>query len=295
MKADKEVFLFTGAFVLLSASWANTTLLNVWWDVALALAGSVLAGTGLMVRKQQQQLAGDEQEQRRLQELEQTRQFFAGIEAFGQRREEQTSRHQQDLRQLIQEMQRSSDEQMKLVQDNLNEEFQKRHAGHIQAVQSAADQISSVTERYSNEAGQANSVIVVELRRTADAVADLERSLSGKADRLLDASQEGLELQEEFQQKLEIYFQNINRQYEDFNEVMQDYLLKVKHTSDDIGQYRDEMEQDLRDRLSVLLAMVEKLGEAASQLSDSKHYEREQALKVQKKLNEQLNRLSSRS
>jgi uncharacterized damage-inducible protein DinB len=76
---------------------------------------------------------------------------------------------------------------------------------------------------------------------------------------------------------------------------MQAYLLKVKHTSDDIGQYREEIEQDLRDRLSVLQAMVDKLDEAASQLSDSKHYEREQALKVQKKLGEQLKRLSSRS
>jgi hypothetical protein len=97
-----------------------------------------------------------------------------------------------------------------------------------------------------------------------------------------------------FLDKLETYFQKIDNQYDVFTETMKEYLLKVKHVLNDIDEYRGEIEGDLKDRVSVFQSIAIRLGETATQLADSKHHERELALKVQKKLNEQLTRLSSR-
>ncbi|MNU03763.1 hypothetical protein D3C72_2479070 [compost metagenome] len=68
----------------------------------------------------------------------------------------------------------------------------------------------------------------------------------------------------------------------------------MKEASDDIEGYRGNIEQDLLDRVSIFQTIAAQLEDAVKQLADSKHHEREMALKVQKKLNEQLVRLSSR-
>jgi hypothetical protein len=173
-------------------------------------------------------------------------------------------------------------------------QLELHHKENYELTKLLATDLVTVIERQGVEAKEYYDLQILESRRITDSVIDLENKIEKQSSRLLDSLSDGNQLQEEFQTILEDNLNELKQQYEEFNERIANYEKVVRHASEDIEDYRNEIEEDIKERLSILYSLIENLSEATTQLADSKYHERKKALEIQEKLSSQFERLMVR-
>jgi hypothetical protein len=175
--------------------------------------------------------------------------------------------------------QASFEQNLNCLNEQLAEQHKKAVESRMEVVTILKLQESAANDFYDNQLTQS--------KRITDSITDLENKLDHQSNRLLDSLSDG-------QQTLEDLLLEIKQRYEEFNDNIEDYQKIVRHASEDIEVYRNDIEEDLKERLEFLQSILIELKELTAQLAGSKYQEREKALQVQKKLTKQFERLMER-
>lgn len=185
-------------------------------------------------------------------------------------------------------------EEMKASKILIKQQFNDINDIFTKSQQQVLQDIVSIVKQGNNEAADFYDSLLRESKQGIDSIYDLESKLEQLVNYVLDEIETGNETLASFVDEYTENKKEIIQQFEELNENLINYQIKVKQASEEIRKYRDYTEQDILERTETLKNLVTQLSEMTSQLADSKYFERQKALEVQKKLVAQFERLKER-
>lgn len=192
--------------------------------------------------------------------------------------------------------QKSNDslEEMKSLKAVMEKKLNDINDSITKSNQQISQEIVSIIEQGNKESIEFHDILIRESKRLSDSINDLEHKSEQLIKQIIDEIENGNGAQADFYDQYTDYVQGLNQQYKEFNENMIGYQVNVKRATENIEEYRDSIEQDIRERTGILMNLITQLSEMIDQLGDSKHNERVKALEVQKQLATQFERLKVR-
>ncbi|MGG3756132.1 hypothetical protein ABEW49_24365 [Bacillus anthracis] len=286
-----ESILFGGAIVFIGILFTTFFEKTAWVQVVLLCGAGVLTAVGIYFREKR--ISAERNELVDVLKERSYQQKEAFVELI----------QSNDVK--LNKIKTSIDEGMKGVQVTLNTNHNKEYElinqqsndviEEMKSLQVIAERQIKVNDTMIQSQQKSLEHVSLTIEKGNEASINLTDNLTQGVNKLIDTIQD-LEGQINRQVKHVIEeIENGNDAQDEFHETMVKYQGELNGVSEDIRKYRDNIELDISERMEVLKNLVLQLSETVDQLADSKHYERERALGVQKELAKQFERLKARA